>query len=222
MNIITIDGPAGSGKSTTAKLVAERLGFTYLDTGAMYRAVAWLALERGVNLEDSDAIAGMAEQMVIDMETSSHQSRVWVDGREITEDIRQPVINKNVSKVAALAGVRAVLVRLQKKIAENKNAVVEGRDIGTVVFPDAALKFFLVASPEARAHRRQLEQQARGIQSSFDDVLLELKKRDQMDSSRTVAPLQKAVDAIEIDTTDLTIEAQVSKIVESCRQLVSS
>ena len=222
MNIITIDGPAGSGKSTTAKLVAERLGFTYLDTGAMYRAVAWLALERGVNLEDSDAIAEMAEQMVIDMETSSRQSRVWVDGREITEDIRQPVINKNVSKVAALAGVRAVLVRLQKKIAENKNAVVEGRDIGTVVFPDAALKFFLVASPEARAHRRQLEQQARGIQSSFDDVLLELKKRDQMDSSRTVAPLQKAVDAIEIDTTDLTIEAQVSKIVESCRQLVSS
>lgn len=213
--IIAIDGPAGSGKSTVAKLVAVSLGFHYLDTGAMYRAIAWRALESGVELDDASGIADVAQSSRI---TFAHEqgealpSRVFVDDADVTEAIRAPRIDDAVSTVAKYPAVRAAMVEVQRDIGRTSDIVVEGRDIGTVVFPDAAVKVFLTASAEERARRRAVQQGDSGLAVDTADVLKAIEKRDEADSSREVAPLVAAHDAVSLDTTGLTIEQVVARI----------
>lgn len=215
---VTIDGPAGAGKSTTARLVATRLGFTYFDTGAMYRAITLLALERGISLQEGEALADLAKKTQLRIESTAAQTRIWVDGREITEAIRSPEVSRSVSEVAAHPLVRNEMVRLQRLLASQGDCVVEGRDIGTVVFPQAEVKIFMNASIDERARRRLEELRAGGVQANLEEIRAEIEARDRLDSARETAPLQKAVDAIEIDTTHLTIEEQVQKIVDIVRQ----
>lgn len=205
---IAIDGPAGSGKSTVAKAIAKKLNITYMDTGAMYRAVTWFALEEKLDLENSMSLKDAADR--IELEITPMQ--IFVGGRDVSEAIRMPEISRNVSVVSMDAYVRERMVDLQRKIASGQSVIMDGRDIGTVVLPDASYKFFLVADPKERAMRRLLELEAKGIVSSLDEMTEEIIRRDNLDSSRDVSPLKKADDAIEIDTTHLTIQGVVDKI----------
>lgn len=214
LNLIAIDGPSGVGKSTTAKRLAQALGWDYLDTGAMYRATA-LALRRAdVSLEDVAREGGSALESVLSgLRIEQRGSRFFLGGEDISEAIRTPEITRMVSGVSANARVREVLVEQQRAIGRTgKGWVVDGRDIGTVVFPDAATKIFLTASVEARARRRFLEQQAKGVEMSLEEVASDIARRDQADSTRTVSPLRKADDAVEVDSSDLTLEDVVAKI----------
>lgn len=220
--IVAIDGPAGSGKSTTARAVANRLGFRYLDTGAMYRAVTLGFQEAGAILEPErreEVLAGMR----IDVSSDGRRARVELNGRDVSEAIRQPSVGREVSIVAALPSVRAKLVEEQRRIgrelvARGGGLVVDGRDIGTHVFPNAQIKFYIKADARVRARRRALELQEAGVSVTVEDVLAEIQERDLIDSTRSVAPLKKAADAIEVDTTDLTIEEQVDRLVRLVRE----
>jgi cytidylate kinase len=206
MTVIAIDGPAGSGKSTIARRLAERLGLPYLDTGAMYRAVAWAALRDGCDPYDADAVAALAAKMQIDVE----DGRVDVDGEDASRAIRGPAVNRTVSAVAAHPGVRAEMVRRQRDwIAGHGGGVVEGRDIGTVVLPDADLKVFLTARLEVRAARRHGELVD---EQRLEDVQADMAKRDTLDSGRAVSPLERASDAVEVDTSDRTVEDVVEEL----------
>lgn len=213
--IIAIDGPAGSGKSTVAKLVAGRLGFHYLDTGAMYRAVAHRALSTGISLADEDAVAQIAQH---DEVTFGHEpgatlpSCVFIGGEDVTSAIRTPGIDDAVSAVARLPHVREAMVAQQRTIGGSDDIVVEGRDIGTVVFPDAQVKVFLTATPEERARRRAAQQVASGIAVDATGVHDAMLRRDHADSSRHHSPLTPASDAVELDTTGLTLEQVVEAI----------
>jgi len=213
--IIAIDGPAGSGKSTVAQLVAGRLGFHYLDTGAMYRAVAHRALALGIPLSDEDAVAAIAAR---DRITFGHEpgatlpSIVRIDGEDVTTAIRLPEIDDAVSAVARLPRVREAMVAQQRLIGGTDDIVVEGRDIGTVVFPDAELKVFLTATPEERARRRAAQQAMSGIEVDPTGVQEALKRRDSADSTRDHSPLVPAADAVELDTTGLSLMEVVSAI----------
>lgn len=216
--IIAIDGPAGSGKSTVAKQVSKMLGFHYLDTGAMYRSVAWYALERGVDLEDTGALADIAAHEKIEF---SHEpgnpiaTGVSIAGLDCTKEIRTPRVDRAVSTVAAVPAVREALVEQQRAIAANDDIAMEGRDIGTVVFPQAELKVFLTASPEERARRRALQNEERGFGETDPHVILaDIQARDEADSTRDVAPLKPADDAIELDTTGLSIDEVCERIAE--------
>ena len=214
--LIAIDGPAGSGKSTTAKLVARKLGYIYLDTGAMYRAITLKALTSHIDLSNEEEISGLAHNSNIAFlnndGTSSRGARIILDGNDMTEKIREEEVTKNVSLVSSYPGVRKVLVDKQREIGSQKSCVVEGRDIGTVVFPDADLKFFMIADVMERARRRQAELSQSGAELPILQVVRELKERDMKDSMREASPLRKADDAVEIDTTNLTIDEQVEKI----------
>ena len=211
--IIAIDGPAGSGKSTIAQAVAARLDLTYLDTGAMYRAVTLLALEKGVSLDDDDALGALALDMDIELSTGQGGApRVCVNGRDVTERIREQSVSQKVSFVAAHRKVRHALTVRQRKTAEAGNLVLEGRDTGTVVCPTADVKIYLTASVEVRAERRKRQLEEQGICISAKTLQRELLLRDSYDSGRTLAPLKKARDAIEIDTTDMTIGEVVEAI----------
>lgn len=219
--IIAIDGPAGSGKSTVAKLVARELGFHYLDTGAMYRSVAWLALERGIELADADALTQLAREERI---AFSHEegnplpSGVAIAGTDVTRAIRTPRIDKAVSPVSATPGVRDALTEQQRAIAASDDIVMEGRDIGTVVFPNAEVKVFLTASAEERAHRRALQNGERGIGETDEAAILaDILRRDAADSTRAVAPLKPAADAHQLDSTGLSIEQVCARIAELAR-----
>ena len=209
LNLIAIDGPSGVGKSTTAKRLAQALGWDYLDTGAMYRATA-LALRRAdALLEDGSAL----ESVLSGLHIEQRGSRFFLAGEDISEAIRTQEITRMVSSVSANARVREVLVEQQRAIGRTgKGWVVDGRDIGTVVFPDAATKIFLTASVEARARRRFLEQQAKGVEMSLEEVASDIARRDRADSTRAVSPLRKAEDAVEVDSSDLTLEEVVAKI----------
>ncbi len=215
--IIAIDGPAGSGKSTVAKLVATRLGFHYLDTGAMYRAIAFQALASGVSPSDEAGVTRIAESQAV---TFAHEpgealpSRVFIDDTDVTTAIRTPRVDDAVSAVAKLARVRDAMVAQQRALGAAGDIVVEGRDIGTVVFPDAELKVFLTASTEERARRRAVQQAATGALIDPAGVRESLVRRDHADSSRAVSPLHAADDAVEVDTTGLTIEQVVEEIAE--------
>lgn len=198
--IIAIDGPAASGKSTLGQKLAQALGYLYFDTGVMYRAVTWLALRQGVDISDEAAIKTLAEQTQIDVRPPSIQDGraydVIVDGQDITWEIRRPEVDANVSPVSAYAGVRKALSTQQRRIGERGNVVMVGRDIGTVILPDAELKIYLDASVRERARRRYEEQRQRGEPANYDQILRAMRKRDKIDSSRVVAPLRPAVDAL--------------------------
>ena len=221
--IIAIDGPAGSGKSTVAKLVAQQLGFHYLDTGAMYRSVAWLALQRGLSLDDDEAVAALAqtEQVQFTHEAGNPlPSGVAIAGFDVTREIRTPEIDKAVSPVSAIAAVREALVEQQRLIAASDDIVMEGRDIGTVVFPNAEVKVFLSASPEERARRRAAQNVERGIGETDEAAILaDIIRRDKADSSRDVAPLRPADDAVQLDSTSLSIQEVCDKICDLARNM---
>lgn len=214
--IIAIDGPSGAGKSTVAKAVAKNLGFSCLDTGAMYRAVAWKALKDGVALDDQAALGEIARDHEISfghVEGDPVPRRVFIDGQEITDEIRTAQIDKSVSPVSAVPAVRQALLEQQRRIGSQGNYVVEGRDIGTEVFPQAEVKVFLTASAEERAHRRVRQNVDRGVGSiDYDEVLVDIIRRDELDSSRDTAPLRPAEDAVQIDSTGKYIEDIIATI----------
>lgn len=214
--IIAIDGPSGAGKSTVAKAVAKQLGFSCLDTGAMYRAIAWAALDAGISLEDADALGALAAKKPIEfghVPGDPHPRRVFIDGVEVTDAIRTAQIDASVSAVSSVPAVREALVEQQRRIGNQGNYVVEGRDIGTVVFPEAEVKVFLTASAEERARRRVGQNASRGIGSAdYDEVLASIIARDKLDSSRSLAPLRPADDAAQLDSTALSIKQVISRI----------
>ena len=216
--IITIDGPVGSGKSTVARRVASLLGYVYLDSGAMYRGVAWKALRDRVPLEAEDALAALARGTRIDLLSSDGGFRVLVDGTDVTDQIRSPAVAQAASKVAVIAGVRTVLVAEQRRAAGSGGVVMEGRDIGTVVLPDAGLKIFLDASVEVRAERRRLEYAQKGEFQEFSKVLEAVRQRDQRDRERAVSPLRRADDAVLVDNTAMSAEETARLIVFLARE----
>lgn len=219
--VIAIDGPAASGKSTTARLVAERLGYLHLDTGAMYRAIAAKVLQSGIRPDDADAVAELMESTSIRLEQGRGSLLVLLDGRDVTSEIRQTEVTRIVSAVSSISRVREVMVREQRRMAEGGGVVLEGRDIGTVVFPDADLKIYMVAGLRSRALRRQQELETQGIRNDLEALLKELEQRDKLDSTRETSPLRRAPDAIELDTSDLTIEDQVEFVVGKARKLIA-
>lgn len=211
--IITIDGPAGSGKSTVAKGLAKRLAATYLDTGAMYRAITLRALNGNVDLTDGDALVACAAAADLALRHDNGNLRVILDGRDVSEAIRSPEVTGNSHYIASTPGVRTVLVKLQRRIAaELGDIVTEGRDQGSVVFPDAAVRFFLVADPAVRARRRYDELCARGESVDYDDVYEAIRTRDDRDISRPVSPLVKPDGAVEVDTSELTIDEVIDEL----------
>lgn len=220
--IVAIDGPAGAGKSTVARRVAEQLNLLYLDTGAMYRAVTWLVLDSGVNIDDEPAVAEVASQCRIDLIPHSDWVEVQVNGCDVTQAIRQSEVTNSVSTVAAQPAVRQMLVQQQKRYGYRGGLVAEGRDIGTHVFPEAQLKIFLTASVKERARRRQQEMQQQG-ENQIDLEMLEqaIAKRDRQDSSRAVAPLCQAADAIEIQTDGLTVEGVINRILDCYHRVLA-
>lgn len=217
--VITIDGPAASGKSTTAQRVAEILGYTHLDTGAMYRAVTLKVLQGRIPLEDDARIIAAAEHSEIAFLGEGVLPRVFLDGNDVTEAIRSQEVSAAVSRVSSIAGVRKVMVSLQRSLASAGGVVVDGRDIGTVVLPQADLKIFMVADVAERARRRQKDLTDSGLSVDAKNVEQELERRDHLDSTRAVSPLRKAADAIELDTTRLSFDEQVAWIVEQARTL---
>jgi cytidylate kinase len=211
--IIAIDGPAGSGKSTTARLVAKKLGFVYLDTGAMYRAITLKALEDGVDANDEDKLEELTKNSVISFEIKDGINRIWLDGKDVTEKIREPKVDKNVSYVSMHKNVRKVLVEKQKRMGEESDLVAEGRDTTTVVFP-YAFKVYLDASLEERAKRRFLELKEKGIETTLEEQIREISRRDKLDSEREASPLLQDKDAVVVDTSNLTIEQQVDRVIQ--------
>jgi len=219
--IVTIDGTVGSGKSTAAAGLARRLGAVHLDTGAMYRALTLKALETGVDLEDAAALEALARSSTIRLQGEPGRTRVFLDGRDVTEAIRANRVSTHSHYLARTPGVRRVLVEAQRAFAARAGDVVaEGRDQGTVVFPEADVKFFLDAAPEVRARRRQKELEARGQYHPYRSVLEEILERDRRDSTREVAPLRVPDDAIRVDTTDLDIEAMIEVLAQHVAQRV--
>jgi len=211
-DVITIDGPAGSGKSTVAKILAKKLGYTYLDTGAMYRAVALLVKEKGISLEDRSLLKKVCESMKIRFAYQGEEQKIFLEERDISEEIRTSEIDLLSSDVSSIREVRDVMTALQRKIAENHNLVAEGRDMGTVVFPNARIKFFLTASFDTRVMRRYTERKNKGEDISLERIKEELAKRDAQDQSRSLAPLKPAEDAVIIDTSQLSIKEVVDKM----------
>jgi len=213
---IAIDGPAASGKSTVGHLVAKRLGYLYLDTGVLYRAVTWAALERGIPIADEARIARLAQELNIDIQRPTvddgRQYTVLVDGVDVTWSLRESPVNEGVSPVAANPGVRAALVEAQRRIGRQGNVVVVGRDIGTAILPEAEVKIYLDATLDERAMRRYREDVAKGRPSDLATVRANLTERDYIDSHRSTAPLAKAPDAIYVDSTDMTVDEVVDRI----------
>lgn len=207
--IVAIDGPAGSGKSTIAKLIAKKYNFTYIDTGAMYRMITLYLLEEKIDFENLKEIEDILNNHInLDMK----ENKFFLNNKDVSQEIREPIISENVSKIASIKIVRDNLVSLQRKIASNKNVILDGRDIGTVVFPNAQVKIFLIASVEERANRRYKEFLEKNISISYEEVLKSLKERDFIDSTRKESPLVKAKDAIELDTTNLNLQEVVDFI----------
>lgn len=209
---IAIDGPAGAGKSTVAKLLAKKLGILYLDTGAMYRAVGLKAIENGVDVTDETAVKKMLDSTTVDVKSEEGVQHVYLDGKDVTGKIREHRVSKAASDISAVPCVRYKMVDLQREIAARCDTVLDGRDIGTFVLPNAEYKIFLTASVAERARRRYEELKAKGEECTLESVASDIEKRDYNDSHRALAPLRKADDAVEIDTTDLSIEEVADKI----------
>lgn len=209
--VVAIDGPAGSGKGTVAKLISEKLGFVNIDTGATFRCIALAMIQKDIKKEEEDKIRELLNHIDINMKPDG---TVLLNGEIVTDRIRENDVNTLVSPISVIKIVRDKLLDVQRKIAEGKNVVMEGRDIGTVVFPDADVKIYLDASPEERAKRRLKQNQEKGIESSYEEVLQNIIDRDKRDSSREIAPLKQADDAIYLDSTPLSIEEVVEKITD--------
>lgn len=218
--VIAIDGPAASGKSTTAKLVARRLGYLHIDTGAMYRAITLRVLEEGIALDDVKRIRSVAERSKVRLERIDHGNRVLLDGRDVTKEIRSREVTRAVSLISSYQPVRDVLVREQRRIAKDGGVVLEGRDIGTVVLPRADLKIFMVASADERATRRKKELEQSGTIVDRNVLEQEILERDRKDTTRAASPLQKAADAIELDTSSLTIDQQVEFVIAQANKVL--
>lgn len=210
--VITIDGPAGAGKSTISRILAERLNLTYLDTGAMYRAVAHEARKNGINIKDGKALDRMCREIDINFRTDGPFSKIYIGDEDVSKEIRRPEMDMLSSSVSAVKEVRVAMTALQRKIGMKGRLVAEGRDMGTVVFPDAEYKFFITASPGERARRRYEERIQRNEKVEWKLVETDIKKRDEQDSSRSIAPLRPAQDALVIDTTNLGIDQVVDQI----------
>jgi len=216
--IIAIDGPAGAGKSTVAQLVAQRLNYVYIDTGAMYRAIAWKVLQQNLTVTDTNAIINIAENITIKLTYVEGKTNVFVDECDVTDEIRNPNISSMVSEVAQVAAVRMALVALQRAMAEQGGVVMDGRDIGTCVLPNADVKVFLTASIAERAERRWKEMQSKGFDVSLAELTRDIGLRDKKDSERTLSPLVQATDALLLDTTALSIEQAVARILTICEE----
>ena len=212
-NVIAIDGPAGAGKSTVARQVDQQLGFVYVDTGAMYRAVTWRALRGGLDSTDAAAVSELTARIDVRFAKSPVGLRIMADGEDVTEAIRTPAVTAAVARVSQIPAVRRAMVRLQRELAAAGGAVLDGRDIGTVVVPDACCKIFLTATAAERARRRWLEMREKGFEPELAELRREMEERDRQDSERELAPLVQATDAVALDTTGLGIEAVVDRIV---------
>lgn len=209
---VAIDGPAGAGKSSIAKAVAKNMGYIYVDTGALYRSVAYYAINKGVSPSDSQAVISLLSDLDIRLEYRNGQQRVFAAGEDVSDMIRTPEVSMGASNVSAIQEVRAFLFDLQKKIAAENNIIMDGRDIGTVVLPDAQLKIFLTASAEERARRRFAELKDTDGSISFESILSDIIQRDENDMNRAVSPLKQAEDAVLVDTTEMTIDEVISHI----------
>lgn len=216
---IAIDGPSGAGKSTIARAAAKRFGFIYVDTGAIYRTVGLAAYRGGIDRRDASAVEALLPQLEIAMRyTDAGEQHMYLNGEDVTALIREPEISICASDVAALPVVRAFLMELQRRMARENSVIMDGRDIGTVVLPDAEVKIFLTASAEARARRRLLELEQKGMKQSFDEVLRDIEYRDEQDSHRAAAPLKKAEDAIAVDTSELDFDESLELVVKTIQQ----
>lgn len=210
--IIAIDGPAGAGKSTIAQIIAQKMVYVYIDTGAMYRALTWAVLEQGLDANDEGSIIELMQKVKLELNSSSGKTKVAVNGTDITKEIRLPEVSRLVSRIAQIPEIRTAMLNLQRQMAARGNVVMDGRDIGTYVLPCADLKIFLTASIEERAERRYQELTAKGHQVDYAELKAEIAERDRLDSERETAPLRHAPGAIFIDSTGLTIDQVVEKI----------
>ena len=212
--IIAIDGPAGSGKGTVAKIIAKKSNSTYIDTGAMYRCVALEAINKKVKIEEKEKIQKLLDYINIDLKQENGKLKIYLNNKDVSNEIRTEEISKLVSSYSAIDIVRDKMVKLQREMGVSKDIVMEGRDIGTVVFPNADVKIYLDATPEERARRRFKQNQEKGINSNYEEILSEIKIRDERDMTREISPLKKASDAVYIDSTNLSIDEVVYKILE--------
>ena len=216
MVAIAIDGPAGAGKSTIARAAAQRLSYLYVDTGALYRAIAFFMQERKLN-DEAEIVAALGD-VDVNLKFVDGAQRVFLCGEDVTEKIRTPQISMMASKISAIPEVRAFLLHLQRALAQKNNVLMDGRDIGTVILPNADVKIFLTASPEARAQRRHKELLEKGLESSYEEVLADILKRDHDDSTREVAPLKRAEDAILVDTSDCNLEESIELVLRVVKE----
>ena len=215
--IVAIDGPAGSGKSTSAKIVAQKLSYLYIDTGAMYRAVTLLVIRK--NISNKEDIVKLVEKTDIELDFVDGETKVKINGQDVTKEIRSPEVNSMVSEISKIEGVRTILVNKQREMSNsNRGIVMEGRDIGTVVFPEADVKIFMTASIDTRSERRMKEYHEKGTAISLEDVKENLLSRDEIDSQRDVSPLIRASDAVEVDTSKVSIPEQVNIILEEIKK----
>lgn len=220
--VVAIDGPAGSGKTTVARRVAHRLGYTLVDTGALYRCVALAAMRRNTDAKDTAALVALTEGLDVRFEDGRDAQRVVLDGEDVSEDIRQPAVSETASRISALAPVRTALLDTQRALGREGGVVLEGRDIGTVVFPDAEVKVFLQARDDIRARRRFEELRARGVEVDLEQTRAEMIRRDRRDAARDVAPMKPATDATVIDTGPLTIDQVIERVVALARRVGGS
>lgn len=215
---IAIDGPAGAGKSTIAKLLAERKGFIYVDTGAMYRGLAWYFLTKGIRPDDEEAVTKACEEVKIDIAYENGKQQIYVNDKNITDHLREEAVGNMASKSSAVPAVRARLLELQRDLARREDVVMDGRDIGTSVLPDADVKIFLTASVDTRARRRYNELLGKGESCDYDQIAADIEERDRRDMTRAISPLCRAEDAELVDSSDMTIEEVVEKIESFCRK----
>lgn len=212
--VVAIDGPAGSGKGTITKLVGEKIGLLNVDTGALYRCVTLYMIENNIKPDDIDAINKMLESIDISIKRINNEDRFFLNGRDVSKEIRESAVNEKVSPYSQIPEIRKAMTRLERKIGENTDIIMEGRDIGTSVFPDADVKIYLDATPEERAKRRLKQNLEKGINMTYEEVLKAIIQRDNNDKNRTVDPLRQAEDAIYLDTTELSIDEVVEKVIE--------
>lgn len=218
---VAIDGPAGAGKSSISRKAAERLGFIYVDTGALYRTVGVSAMRKNVDMESDEAIASVLPQTKVEMKFIDGEQKMFLCGEDVSKEIRFPEASMAASRVSAVPAVRDFLFSLQRELAENNDCIMDGRDIGTVVLPNAQVKIFLTASPEKRADRRCKELKEKGIEANYEEVLSDIVKRDYNDSHRAIAPLKPAQDSILVDTSDIGLEESIELVIDTIKRTIA-